>query len=442
MSPKREKLSDMPLARTAPVDMPRKRLPVQVKECAFVVIDGPDAGKSQSFDSPCVRCGTAPEADIVLTDPAVSRDHFLIRQEPAGFVIEDRSSRNGTLLDGALIREAYLQEGSVIQVGSTRMRFVSKQRELRIEPYSQDEFSGVLGTGPAMKDLFALLNRVAATRLAVVLSGETGTGKELIARAIHQESPRREMPYVVFDCGAVESNLLGPSLFGHVEGAYTGAVRSRKGAFLSAHLGTLFLDEIGELPLDLQPKLLRVLERGEIQPIGSDAAVRVDVRVVCATHRDLAQMVSEGRFREDLFYRLCGVLVKIPRLSERPEDVLPLTSRLLMAVAPGSRIDPQAAKKLAAHSWPGNVRELKNTVERAAMLSVDGIIRDQDVQFHTAAAPRSTADEVLTIEEAERRAIEAALEATAGHKEKAAQLLGISSRTLREKLQRYAKLPR
>jgi DNA-binding NtrC family response regulator len=193
------------------------------------------------------------------------------------------------------------------------------------------------------------------------------------------------------------------------------------------------------LPLDLQPKLLRALERGEVQPVGADDFTRVDVRVVCASHRDLALMVQEGRFREDLFYRLCGVLVKIPRLSERQEDVLPLAMRLLEAVAPGARIDLQAAKKLTAHSWPGNVRELKNTVERAAMLSQGGTIYERDVQFHTATAPRSTATPIVTIEEAERRAIEAALEATNGHREKAAQLLGISSRTLREKLQRYAK---
>jgi transcriptional regulator with GAF, ATPase, and Fis domain len=239
-----------------------------------------------------------------------------------------------------------------------------------------------------MDEVFVMLSRVAKTELSSILVGETGTGKELAARAIHEGSPRKGRPFVVVDCGAISESLIESELFGHEKGAFTGADQKRIGAFEAADGGTVFLDELGELSIDLQPKLLRVLERREIKRLGSTALIPIDVRVICATHRDLASMVSDGRFREDLYYRLAEVIVRLPPLRARREDVLMLAQHVLDEHAASEgvslRFEPSAIESLERWSWPGNVRELRNVVRSAALLASGGVVRAADLRL----APR------------------------------------------------------
>lgn len=231
---------------------------------------------------------------------------------------------------------------------------------------------GMVGSSPSMQRLFDLLERVAPSDVSVLITGPTGAGKELVARALHDYSPRRKAPFLAENCAAVPANLLESELFGHVKGAFTGAVSDRPGHFVAAHGGTVFLDEIGDMPLDMQAKLLRVLETRQVRPVGSNKTVDVDIRLVAATHRDLAKAAEEGRFRSDLFYRLNVVTLTVPALSERSEDI-ELLARFFLARAcaqSGSPAEwsPEALAALQAHSWPGNVRELNNVVQRAVAL--------------------------------------------------------------------------
>jgi DNA-binding NtrC family response regulator len=236
---------------------------------------------------------------------------------------------------------------------------------------SPAELGRLLAASPAMRDVLERVRRAAAADASVIVQGETGTGKELVAEAIHDASSRAAGPYVVVDCASVARELIESELFGHAKGAFTGALESRKGAFESASGGTVFIDEIGELPLDLQPRLLRVLERREVKPVGTNELRSFDCRVVCATNRDLRREVEAGRFREDLFFRLAVIELELPPLRERPEDIELLSRRFLEQVAfmGPIAIEPATLERLKAHAWPGNVRELRNTIERAAALS-------------------------------------------------------------------------
>jgi DNA-binding NtrC family response regulator len=239
-----------------------------------------------------------------------------------------------------------------------------------VAPSKARTFGELTGESVAMREIFAVLERIAPTGVTVLVEGESGTGKELVARSIHRASARADKPYVVFDCGAVPRELAESELFGHKKGSFSGAVQSRAGAFGQADGGTICLDEIGELPLDLQPKLLRVLETGEIRAVGEDTARKVDVRVVAATNRDLHAEVQRGRFRSDLLYRLEVVRLRMPPLRQRPEDIVGLATRLLAGkVPPGDKITGKNLEQLVGYSWPGNVRELRNVLERAVALA-------------------------------------------------------------------------
>jgi DNA-binding NtrC family response regulator len=399
----------------------------------------------QRFDGPVVRIGADPTCDLVLDDSSVSRQHLQIEQTPSGWRVKDLQSTNGTLLDGTSVRDADLKHGAVLQVGATRLAFEVDDWSLPVAPVQQERYRGLVGASRAMKDLFAHLELVANTPLTVLLRGPTGCGKEVAARALHAASPRASAPFVVFDCGAVDRELIGATLFGHKEGAYTGATGARKGAFQTAHGGTLFLDEIGEMPLDLQPRLLRVLETREVQPLGADQPLRVDVRVVAATHRDLDVMVKAGTFREDLMYRLSGLVLLLPSLAERREDVAPLARHLLAQARPDAELAPEALARLEAHDWPGNVRELRNVVERAAALTRSTTIGAEDIRLgavRVGAAPTSPPAAAptgapVTLQEAEAAAVRSALKASGGNKTQAAKLLGIARKTLREKMERF-----
>jgi DNA-binding NtrC family response regulator len=325
-------------------------------------------------------------------------------------------------------------------------RFRAENLYLREQVDGTPRFEEILGDSPPMREVFDLIRKVAPTRSAVLVTGETGTGKELVARAIHRLSPRREQLFVPLNCAAIPSELLESELFGHVKGAFSGAQSDREGKFGAADGGTLFLDEIGDMQATLQAKLLRALQEGVIEPVGSNRRVRVDVRIVSSTHRDLEAAIREGRFREDLFYRLDVLRIELPPLRARAEDVPALAAAFLRdfgrELGKGAlALDPRATAVLKGYAWPGNVRELRNLMERAAVLAGDGEVGEELVRTLLPAAAAEARSEGFELEsavaDAERRAILRALAAAGDRKPEAAALLGIGERTLWSKLKKH-----
>lgn len=336
----------------------------------LTVLRGPDAGRTCDVLGAHVSVGSGSTSDLCLSDEGVSRHHAEIVVRPDGYLVRDLGSASGTLLNGVSVFEAPIEPGMRLSVGETELLFESTHAWVPVGRSEADHFGELHGTSGAMRAVFALLEKVSSVSLTCLIVGETGTGKEIAARAIHRSSRCASGPFVILDCGAVNENLIEAELFGHERGAFTGADRSRQGAFERAHGGTIFLDELGELPLELQPKLLRVLERKEFAPIGAGEHIEVDVRVLAATHRDLSAMVDEGTFREDLFYRLAEVVVRMPPLRDHAEDIPLLAERILSQLGGPSRaLGADAARYLVEQPWPGNVRELRNMVRRAAALS-------------------------------------------------------------------------
>jgi transcriptional regulator with GAF, ATPase, and Fis domain len=335
----------------------------------LTVIGGPENGVQREGEELEVSVGTSPANSFVLQDATVSRHHCVISPTPRGFLLRDLDSTNGTLVDGVMVESAYLAPGSIIVLGETRLRFDRLDGEIAPPLSSHDRFESLLGVSPVMRHLFALLPRIAAADSTVLLEGETGTGKSLLAAAIHQRSARASEPLVQVDCGAIPPALIESELFGHEKGAFTGAHLSRVGAFESAQGGTIFLDEVGELPLELQPKLLRALEERTIKRVGSQRPIQLDVRVLAATNRDLRREVNRGSFRSDLFYRLNVVRLRVPPLRERPEDIPALVAHFYeqLAATPGERPPAELVAALSRQSWPGNARELRAAVERAVL---------------------------------------------------------------------------
>jgi two-component system, NtrC family, response regulator HydG len=332
----------------------------------LVVVSGPDEGCEVPLDT-VLEIGGTSTCDLVLHDSSVSRRHASVSWLGGRIVVKDLGSRNGTLLGGVKLKEAEVPLGAVLTLGKSAVAIQPRWHIREVAPSAARSFGKLIGESVVMREIFAILERVAPTNVTVLVEGESGTGKELVARSIHEASPRSGRPYVVFDCGAVPAELAESELFGHRRGAFSGATADREGAFPRAHGGTICLDEIGELPLDLQPKLLRVLETGEVRAVGADAPRKVDVRVVAATNRDLQVEARRGRFRSDLLYRLEVVKVRIPPLRQRPEDVPALVTKLLAGQLPkGDTVVGDNLRKLVAYSWPGNVRELRNVLARAA----------------------------------------------------------------------------
>ncbi len=323
------------------------------------------------IDGDTCRIGAHTSNDVVLDDPAVSRFHCRLVLEEGAWRVRDWGSLNGTRVGGIRIRDADLPPDAMLAVGDSIVRARPLAPVEQAVVPAVPAFGQIAGTSVVMRKLFAVLEKIAPTDINVLIEGESGTGKELVANEIVQRGSRADAPFVVVDCGAISPSLIESELFGHVRGAFTGAERDRTGAFEAANGGTVFLDEVGELPLGLQPKLLRVIEAREIRRVGETRARPVDVRIVSATNRDLDREVNRGRFREDLYFRLAVIAVRVPPLRERLDDLLLLVRVFLRALGNPDQehlFTAEVLGEMSHHDWPGNVRELRNYVERTVAL--------------------------------------------------------------------------
>jgi two-component system response regulator HydG len=414
----------------------------------LTVVEGPDRGRTFTVAGSQPHrtlVGSGPACELCLADREVSRRHLAL--EPAGrrLRITDLASTNGTFVDGVAIAEAFLRGGEVVRLGSTAIEVADAPAQPGPALPVRASFGRMVGSSTEMRRLYPLCQRLAQANVTVVIEGETGTGKEVLAEALHEEGPRASGPFVVFDCTAVPATLVESELFGHERGAFTGAVGTRKGVFEQAHGGTLLIDEIGDLELSLQPKLLRAIERGEIRRVGGDRPIKVDVRLLAATRRDLDREVQAARFRDDLFHRLAVARVELPALRHRAGDVMVLAKHFWRSLGgEESELSGDLLMRWQDYEWPGNVRELRNTVARRLALGE---------LAHTAGAPDPLAqtapegmeradfvDAILRlglplvearqklIEEFERRYIEHAMDRHGGSVSKAADASGVAKR--------------
>jgi transcriptional regulator with GAF, ATPase, and Fis domain len=346
-------------------------------ELVLVVLSGQARGQRVRLGSR-LRVGKATDNDLVLPDDTVSRHHCELERSPAGILVRDLGSTNHTRIGRAAVREGTLEPGSTLVVGDVELMLRSEPTRAQILPSESPRFGEMIGPSLAMRSIFGVLERIAPTDASVLIEGETGTGKDVLARSIHAQSQRKDQPFLIVDCGAVSYSLIESELFGHERGSFTGAVATRQGAFELAGRGSLFLDEVGELPLDLQPKLLRVLESGEYRRVGGNRTLRAEARILAATKRNLRTEVERGKFREDLYFRLAVVPITVPPLRTRREEIPALVEHFLAVAkkrdpaAPALEIGPETLGALAAHDWPGNVRELRNVLDRALYVAAAG----------------------------------------------------------------------
>ncbi len=341
----------------------------QPLELVLRVVEGPDFGRELVLKAGTYVVGKDPTSDLALTDSAVSRAHLRVEVRANGVRLKDAGSTNGSFCGGMRFDAVEVGPGASVRVGRSVLKVLpAGTQRPALKPSERAQFGPLVGRSLAMRETFALLERLAATGAHVLIEGETGTGKDLCAQALHEQSGRKG-PFVVCDLASVSPSLIESELFGHQKGAFTGATADRAGAFERADGGTIFLDEVGELPLEIQPRLLRALERMEVKRVGGDTYRAVDVRIISATHRDLERACKEGRFREDLFHRLVVTRVSLPPLRERLEDIPLLVDQMLSQLSrEPAQLDPQTRAMLADYAWPGNLRELRNVVARAVAL--------------------------------------------------------------------------
>ncbi|HZS36885.1 MAG TPA: sigma 54-interacting transcriptional regulator [Polyangia bacterium] len=412
---------------------------VSVRRARLRVSRGPNKGRELELGGlqPALL-GSHPDADLQLEDDTVSRNHAEVRATPLGYVIRDLGSTNGVWIGELRVLEAVLGErAKKLSLGNVELEFKLLDDEVA-HAQSTRPFGRLLGQSAPMRELAALLEQAAGSDSTVLIEGESGSGKEVVAESLHQASPRADGPFVIVDCGALAPTLVESELFGHEKGAFTGADRARTGALEEASGGTLFLDEIGELPIEMQVKLLRALEARHIRRLGSNAQRPIDVRVIAATHRKLARLVADGKFRSDLYYRLAVIKVQVPALRHRAEDILPLAHHFLAQLRPDREpeeiLSDAVASALTAHAWPGNVRELRNVVERLALVG------ELDTRLR-AGKPRAPdeyhAARQDAIERFEKEYCKALLQHAGGVVARAAQHAGISRQMLHRLLTKH-----
>lgn len=392
--------------------------------------------------------GSADHCEIRLEGSFVSREHAELSLKPQGVEVRDLGSSNGTLYQGSRLSEGIVPFGGQITIGQARLVFEPPAQPI-LPPSDRTRFGELVGSSPAMRELFSILETASRSNATILVIGESGTGKELIARAIHEESSRKDGPFVVVDSAALHEGTADSALFGHRKGAFTGAVHDRPGAFLRAQGGTLFIDEIGELSASAQAKLLRAIESRTIQPMGADERTAVDVRLVAATLRPLEEMVARDEFRFDLFQRLSVITVRVPALRERLEDLVILAEHFLvkMGIEPGM-IDGENLQTLLRYSWPGNVRELRNVIERSVVLTLTPpksfrelnlvvgtspaeppMHVNVDIDYHTAKS--------AILEAFERQYVSSVVERFGGNLSRAALHAGVNRKHLRELLKKH-----
>jgi DNA-binding NtrC family response regulator len=371
-----------------------------VRGFRLAVVEGPGEGKSWQSEGDRCSIGSFANNDFVIEDATVSRYHCEIRIDDDGARAVDLQSRNGTFIDGVQVVEGFLRGGSILRLGRAVIRFQFRNESNQLPLSESSSFGFMVGSSVPMRTAFAMLERAARTDATVLLEGETGTGKGRAAESIHRASTRRDRPFMVVDCGSIPANLLESELFGHEKGSFTGAENRRIGVFEEADGGTIFLDEIGEMPQEVQPKLLRVLENREIRRVGSNTFKPVNVRVVAATNRDLRAEVNAGRFRSDVYFRLAVVRIELPPLRRRPEDIPMLVEAFLAQPSMDGHFEKLTAPDFIGHlqraAWPGNVRELKNYLERC-------VVFDEALPPPTDVGGLDTTSE-LRIDELEHRA--------------------------------------
>jgi two-component system response regulator GlrR len=397
-----------------------------IRHFEAIVVDGRDRNARGTSRGDELTIGAAEGNDLRLGDGAVSRHHCVLRSNARGLELRDLNSTNGTFLNDTEIVSAYIVSGTRIRVGETTLAIRVLDTETEHPLAAGDRMGDLIGGSAVMRRLYPLIERCAKSESTVLINGETGTGKELVAEAIHEASARREQPFVVLDCGALPHELAESELFGHVRGAFTGADAARPGAFETADHGTIFLDEIGELPLALQPLLLRVLENGTVRRLGSNDYRRIDVRVIAASHRDLRSLVNERRFRPDLYYRLNVLALEVPPLRERSGDIALLAEHFWREFRPDVAAPRALVEQLAAQSWPGNVRELRNAVERASLIG-----------WRADAAPPETRTYEQAKEVWERAWLEQLMRTHGGNLSRAARTARMGRSHLRERIRRY-----
>lgn len=443
--------------------------PPQVIRYRITVVTGPDRGKTMEIDASepsRVLIGQSPSCKLQLTDRGISRRHASVDVTEHGLHLIDLTSTNGTFVGDVRVNDAVLRGGATIAMGSTSLRVdaVAATPAGRRDVETGTTFGNVIGASPAIRRLHPLCERLAQSTLPVLIEGETGTGKEVLAEALHDRGPRADKPFVVFDCTAVPPSLVESALFGHERGAFTGATAVRRGVFEQADGGTLLIDEIGELDLSMQPKLLRALQRGEVQRVGASAWLRVDVRVLAATRRDLDQEVAAGRFRDDLFFRLAVGRIELPPLRERRGDIELLVRHFWRVLGATTPLPHGVIERFGAYRWPGNVRELFNAVARLIALgdtalsktgpfsaasasstdeddgeAVSSASRDDVVARAIALGlPFPRAKEIV-VDEFERRYVEHMLAAHGGSVVRAAAASGVARRYFQIVKKRYAK---
>jgi DNA-binding NtrC family response regulator len=412
-----------------------------VRRLRVQVIDGPDKDRVVEHSGGSLAVGSSPDNELVLTDPTVSRYHLELRCE-GGVLVKDLGSRNGTFIGDVRVHEALVPVGARLRLGRTVVALLDVGIETTPPPQKTPEIPGLVAASPAMNEIAAAVERLAQSNVSVLVQGETGTGKELIARAIHEAGQRARGPFVVVDAGALPATLIASQLFGHERGAFTGAERRQEGAFELAHGGSIFLDEIGELPLAVQPALLGVLERRSFRRLGGKEDIQVDVRVISATHRDLRAEANQGTFRADLYFRLAVARIEIPPLRDRPEDIEPLVEHFAREItgAPGLPFSEATMAALRAHRWSGNVRELRNVVESALAMgtvSLDGVPSAVPESARTGSIVPYRAARAEALAAFERRYLRALIEANGGNASAAARAASMDRPYLLSLLRRH-----